>query len=685
MDDTSRGAIDAETPVNPYSLLEAVNRAGASANVAWLVFLALVGYLLIAVAGVSHKDLLLDSAVTLPILQVKIGLTRFFVLVPVLLVLLHVILMVQLVLLARKTLEFAASIRMLEPTDQRTHPLRLELDNFVLVQALAGPERSRLVGLLLHGVSWLSIVALPVLALLYVQLTFLPYHDAEITSLHRVALLADIGLIAFVGVFLWRIETSFFRAFLRTTLHHPLSFALTAALLVAAVAFSFFVATIPGESADAPASAWRQAGDRGYAYALAALGASPEGALLGLFPRNLSVTDTDLVGDEDAASDRPSINLRGRDLRFARLDRAGLHRADLTGANLEGASLAGTDLRGAFMGCADLNHLLLADSRRGAGCTHARGSDLLKARLAGARMAGIDLRGARLDEARMEGAKLAYALMSGASLARANLDRADLSSAWLQGASFKLASLQGADLSDARSQMADFGAALLQGANLSRAGLEAASLRGADLEGTSLQLARLQGADLSGARMQASDLKGTQVWRTKPPGSDGPALADLSQIALQPPTEDALTAFGASLAKLENAALKTRLTDAIAALSNATQSAAWATSPEQQLWVSFAKSGEATVADTYKSRLTDHLARLMCRPRFADGAVATGLARRAITQGFRGDVPALYDRLKSADCPAAAAVSPDTLRELATAAEALRETAPPALTQARNP
>src|SRR6187431_209258 len=109
MDDTSRGAIDAETPVNPYSLLEAVNRAGASANVAWLVFLALVGYLLIAVAGVSHKDLLLDSAVTLPILQVKIGLTRFFVLVPVLLVLLHVMLVVQLVLLARKTLEFAAS------------------------------------------------------------------------------------------------------------------------------------------------------------------------------------------------------------------------------------------------------------------------------------------------------------------------------------------------------------------------------------------------------------------------------------------------------------------------------------------------------------------------------------------------------------------------------------------------
>ena len=35
---------------------------------------------------------------------------------------------------------------MLETTEQRTHPLRLELDNFFFVQAIAGPERSRIVG-----------------------------------------------------------------------------------------------------------------------------------------------------------------------------------------------------------------------------------------------------------------------------------------------------------------------------------------------------------------------------------------------------------------------------------------------------------------------------------------------------------------------------------------------------------
>ena len=140
MNETSPGLIDAETPVNPYSLLEAVNRSSDSANAAWLIYISLMSYLLITVAGIGHKDLLLNSDIVLPILQVKIELTRFFLFAPILLVLLHLGLMGQLVQLARKTLEFAASIRMLETSDQRTHPLRLELDNFFFAQAIAGPD-----------------------------------------------------------------------------------------------------------------------------------------------------------------------------------------------------------------------------------------------------------------------------------------------------------------------------------------------------------------------------------------------------------------------------------------------------------------------------------------------------------------------------------------------------------------
>jgi hypothetical protein len=262
--------------------------------------------------------------------------------------------------------------------------------------------------------------------------------------------------------------------------------------------------------------------------------------------------------------------------------------------------------------------------------------------------------------------------MSGATFSGARLDGADLSAAWLQGANFILASLQGADLTGAKLHMADFASAGMQGASLSLANLEGASLRDAELDGASLQMARLTGADLSGTKMQGSDLRGAVVWRTLPPGGDSWAFADMAQIVMQAPSEDELSALGASLAQLENGPLKARLADSLARLSDAAQNGAWATSSDQQLWQGLAKSGEAATGDDYKGRLTEYLARLMCRSRFANGAVAAGVARRAMAPGFKGDMPALYVRLKGTDCAAAPAMSPRLMRDLATAADAAR-------------
>jgi len=675
MNETSPGVVDAETPVNPYSLLEAVNRSSDSANAAWLIYMALMSYLLITVAGISHKELLLNSDIALPILQVKIELTRFFIFAPILFVLLHLGVMGQLVQLARKTLEFAASIRMLETSDQRTHPLRLELDNFFFAQAIAGPERSRIVGTFLHGMSWLTIVVAPVLLLLYVELVFLPYHDVAITWVHRLTLIADIALLLLMGVFLWRLETSFLRAFLRT-LHHPLSLLLTVGLLAGVAAFSILVATIPGEAVEAPApgSPIRQGtGARQvFGYAVPAFAASAEAPLLGLFQRNLNVSDTNLVVDKDVTPG-VTLSLRGRDLRFARLDRTDLHQADMTGANLDGASLVGADLHGVWMSCADLSALLLSDNRHAAQCASARGANLSKARLAEAKMAGVDLRSAKLEEARLEGAQLGHAMLSGASFASARLDRADLSGAWLHGANFILASLQGADLSGAKLQAADFASATMQGASLALAGLEGASLRDAELEGANLAMARLVGADLSGAKMQGSDLRGAVIWRAlAPTGGDGPVLADMAQIVLQQPAEEEWVALAASLARLEDGPLAVRLGDALGRLADAAQNGAWNGSPEQQLWQGLAKAADGLGADDYKGRLTDYLVRLMCRARFADGAVAAGIARRAMAPAFKGDMPALYVRLKSTECAASSAMPPRLMRELAAAAEAAR-------------
>ena len=72
------------------------------------------------------------------------------------------------------------------------------------------------------------------------------------------------------------------------------------------------------------------------------------GEATSLFSRNLVVTDTDLTSSSKNPDDQTRLGLRGRDLRFATLDRSNLSRADLTGANLAQSHLTETDLREAF-------------------------------------------------------------------------------------------------------------------------------------------------------------------------------------------------------------------------------------------------------------------------------------------------------------------------------------------------
>ena len=379
---------------------------------------------MIAVAGVSHEDLLLEKAVHLPILGVPIPQVQFFQFAPIFLLLFHLGLISQLVLLARKTLEFDSSVRQLEPTRRRTHPLRLELHNFFFVQGIAGPHRSAIMSLFLHSMSWLTLAILPVVLLLFIQMSFLPYHDAVITWTHRIALLLDIGVLILIGVFLTRAETSFFQAFWRTSISHPFSLLMTATVLTFVAIFSFVVGTIPGENLDIAVrkmfrlDAKQKAAHGGPAYlhgfTIPFLWGSADGSLFGFFHRNLIVTDIDLVVDKDVTPGERSLSLRGRDLRFAKLDRSDLHQADMTGVNLQGASLVGTDLSRVRLNCQDETELLLGEGRDKAKCASARNADFTGAKLVGAQMTGIDLSGAKLENTNLEGAILKFAFSKAA-------------------------------------------------------------------------------------------------------------------------------------------------------------------------------------------------------------------------------------------------------------------------------
>jgi uncharacterized protein YjbI with pentapeptide repeats len=683
MADSGPTALDLEQPVNPYSLLEAVNDGSDTVNTGWLIFLAVMTYLVVTVAGISHKELLLASDIPLPILQVKIGLTSFFLFAPILLLLFHLGVVGQLVLLARKTIEFDSALQLLEPTERRSHPLRLELHNFFFVQGIAGPERSPMMSSLLHGMSWLTVVVLPVVLLLYVQVAFLPYHDVTITNIHRLVVLADIVVLIFIGTFMTRIETSLPVALARAVRQHPMTTGTTTVLLILVSVFSLFVATIPGERLDRITSfvfggARSAAANRQsvpiQGFVLPFVKASVDGSLFGLFYRNLNVTDLDLVIDKDVNPGEASLNLRGRDLRFAKLDRTDLHQADFTGANMEGASFVGADLRAVTMHCGDIDILLLTNNRTAARCTSARGADFSRARMSNARVSGIDLTGAKLEDVRLENADMSFALMQGADFANANLEGADMTGGVeLQGASFLVASMQGVDLTGAKLSGANFSSAALQGAILNHAHLEGAALRDADLEGVDLQLAWLQGADFTGARIAATDFRGAAAWGTFPPLPDTSGLSDLSQLSLRPLDEADVQTLKAMVAAIEIPSLMSRLGDSLRPVFETQDLAAWGSSIDVQKWKnSQAASESQTRSEAFKARLTDGLIKLMCRTRWASGAVATGLVKRARAASFRGDPATMSDRLKSTECAASANVNKRALRELSEIADSSR-------------
>ncbi len=678
MSDTGQMPLDGEHPVNPYSLLEAVNRASDTVNTAWLIFLGVMSYLLITAAGVTHKDLLLSNDIPLPILQVKIDLGRFFFFTSIILVLFHTGVVAQLALLARKALEFDTAIQLLETTEKRSHPLRLELDNFFFVQGVAGPERSKVMSAFLHSLTWLTLVVLPVLILLYIQVVFLPYHDPIITTAHRVALFADIIMLATIGTFLARSENSFFTAFRKTLTQHPKTAVITTLLFVSVTVFSLFVATIPGERLDRITDAVTGRGAKserntGYlGFALPFVKPTEDGSLFGLFYRNLVVRDADLVVDSLVTPGESTINLRGRDLRFARLDRSDLHQADFTGANLEGATFVQADLRNVTMSCADIDRLLLGDSRQEVKCAAARGANFTRARMTDAKLAGADLAGATFDHTNLEGSDIRYVLAPGADFTSANLQRVDLSgNSVLHGAVFLTASLQGADLTTAELAMANFVSANLHGAILSFARLEGARFLDADLDGADMQNARLYGADMTNAKIGHADLRGATLWKTKPPEVDPTGSADLSPITSRPPDQLDLASLKDIIAQATVPGLKGRLEDGLNGLINARDGQAWASSSEAQRWGQM-QTASKTAAEGFKQTLSDALAKLACRATFANGAVATGVARRAMRPTFKGDMSSIYQRLRATDCPASRTIPVKFLTEFGLAADIAR-------------
>ena len=224
-----------------------VDAAGVGAGL-WLSYLFLFFYLFIAAAAVTHRDFLFENPVKLPFLDVELPLLGFFVLGPLLFLILHAYVLLHFAMLAGKVGVFHSELQaQIGDEDTRTR-LRRQLPSNIFVQYLAGPHevRTGVMGFMLRLIALITLVIFPIALLVFFQLQFLPYHNEPIAWWLRITVLLDILL-------LWTLWPSIARGQTSWISWHDFRRPRIIAFLLASVVpllLVFTIATFPGEWLD---------------------------------------------------------------------------------------------------------------------------------------------------------------------------------------------------------------------------------------------------------------------------------------------------------------------------------------------------------------------------------------------------------------------------------------------------
>ena len=104
---TSRFTVRADDPDKVEAAL--VDAASATRNV-WVLFLSFGTYLIVTVGSVTHRQLLLEDPIRLPLLSVDLPMIAFFVVAPILFLIFHIYLMLHLKLMADKVRRYNALV-----------------------------------------------------------------------------------------------------------------------------------------------------------------------------------------------------------------------------------------------------------------------------------------------------------------------------------------------------------------------------------------------------------------------------------------------------------------------------------------------------------------------------------------------------------------------------------------------
>jgi len=159
----------AEGRVTYAELLGSVNQSCASARNAWLALLVLLLYFLVTLGSVTHEDLFLNNPVALPIVNVEIPLSSFFTVAPIVLLFIHLGLLMQHAILGYKCHQLS-QVSTTKSGDHHPSDNRQVVHSYAFCQLIAGPDAPRLVEWVMRLIIFFTLIATPVITLLYFQI-----------------------------------------------------------------------------------------------------------------------------------------------------------------------------------------------------------------------------------------------------------------------------------------------------------------------------------------------------------------------------------------------------------------------------------------------------------------------------------------------------------------------------------
>ncbi len=209
----ARRAVQEETASKDVDTLRAAADKSAKHVRTVYVFLLLFGfYIAVIVFSTTDEQLLKESPVTLPLLDVQLPLVGFYAVIPWLFVLLHANFLTQLYLLSCKLAHLGRAMADLPDVRQRFQ--RDLLFPFLLSHVLIGRHHPWGMRAVFAVAAWITTALFPLLLLLSLQIRFVPYHDYAVTVSHQAAVIVQVGLLwaAWAGARGWTSPVRLWRA-----------------------------------------------------------------------------------------------------------------------------------------------------------------------------------------------------------------------------------------------------------------------------------------------------------------------------------------------------------------------------------------------------------------------------------------------------------------------------------------